>query len=111
MGDFYADFGDVCNQEITVRLRSGHDQWGKAAAPGVPTTMKARVVFGRRLDLRVDPISRDERTRVTVWTGPTPSLSPEDEVTLPDGTKPLLLTVDKYPDETGVLYYQVLSFA
>lgn len=93
---------------LTVAPRTGQDGYG-VPTYGTVVSMKARVVYRNRL-VR-DSEGREAASRITAWVDAgTTVITSTDEVTLPDGTTPPILSVERVPDEEG-MYYTRINFA
>lgn len=66
------------------------------------STYAARVVTEQRLVRTFD--GTEELATTTVWVASTSTFSALDRFTLPDGTAPVLLSVETYRDEQGVTH-------
>lgn len=99
------DFADLAVQTVSVKHPTGTESLYGKRALGVATVYKARVVSTEK-QLRMT--NGDEvvaRTVAEVFGAE--GLSTECEITLPDGSKPPVLSVESFPDETGDHYERV----
>lgn len=103
-----SDWHDLMPQTIEHRAATGTDAYGKPTYSGATTTYKARIVEKpRRVISRIT--GDDVLASTRVWVGGIiEDLSINDEITLPDGRKPIILTWELYPDEAGD-HHMVLS--
>jgi hypothetical protein len=100
------DFGDLLTQTVTRKTVTGRDNYGQPSWSGA-ATLPCRVVHKTKL-VRSTASARSETegavrevvSTAQVWTAHV-GWSVEDQITLPDGTKPVILHVDSYPDEAG----------
>jgi hypothetical protein len=97
------------NHVITHRPLVGRDGYGVPQYGG-PTTLRCQVNFKDKLVYRRDGSQAFSDTRVYVDTTAGEVIRIEDQVTLPDGTTPPLLRVDRTPDEFGDFVLTTLYF-
>jgi hypothetical protein len=93
-----ADFLDFMPVTVSHAALASRDGYGKPTF-GTATSYSARVL--NRHVLVKDRQGREVIARTVVWLAGTPTIDPEDRVTLADGTTPPILAVEKYPDEAG----------
>lgn len=91
----------LLKETVTVRPKTGRSGYG-APAYGAPVTYPARCRQVSRL-VRA-PDGQEKLASWEVRLDGDAVVGPEDEVTLPNGTKPPILRVSSVPDETGVTY-------
>ena len=80
---------------VTHAPLTGRDEYG-AAIYGAATSYQARVVPTHRL-IR-SPQGSDKVATTVAWIATTDAIGPEDRLTLPDGSSPAILQVDRYTD-------------
>jgi hypothetical protein len=66
---------------------------------GTPVAHRARVVRKNQM-VRTDS-GQELVSRTQAWIYGAPGITPRDQITLPDGTHPQILSVDRFPDENG----------
>jgi hypothetical protein len=93
-------------QVVTWEPRTGLDEYSRPTY-GAATAVRCRVVG--RTKLVLDTNGQEVVSTTVVYCDGNPGISPEDRVTLPDGSQPVILRVESYPDETGQVYQQVLT--
>jgi len=74
--------------------------------PGTPVAYAARVEYNHtmtRNDLGQEVVSKAQ----TYLSGNVP-VTTKSQITLPDGNKPLILSVEANPDETGTIHHKVV---
>lgn len=105
------DFDALLRQNVTVTPFSTRGAYGSPTfSTGLITAHRARIVYTQHL-------VRDARGQqvvagMKVFIGGTgsntlPNLTPQDKLTLEDGTVPRLIAVSRYPDEDGVTHHVV----
>lgn len=93
-----SDWSDLFPQTVTIASLSSRAAYGKQTF-GSATSYSARVV-DKAQKIR-DPDGQEVLARTVVWVQGTPTVTPQDRITLPDGTTPPILNAEKYPDESG----------
>jgi hypothetical protein len=102
-----ADFADMMTDTIVFEKFVAHTGLYAASTYAAPVNLKGRVVRENRLvrsDTGEEAVSRTHASIIGA-----PWIDPLDRLTLPDGTQPLVMTVDRFPDENGPLE-QVVYF-
>ena len=98
------DLAPFCQDTITIAPKSTTNvnneiTWGAAVS------YKARVVRRYRA-IRTD--RGDEKlSRALIYIMSAPGTTVESKITLPDGTTPLILRVNTYPDEAGQKHEEI----
>ena len=90
---------------ITVRTRTGHNNHGEPTFSTTAVSYRARWV-GRSGAVR----GRDGETyeiRSMLWVHSTGVINKTDRITLPDGTTPEIIAVDRFPDQVGTHHYRI----
>ena len=101
MGSFLTDLKQLMPHTIVHRPVMGiADQHGQLT-PGTGTSYVALVEKQQKV-VR-DPQGREQVTETVVYVGAAPGFTPQDEVELPDGTKPPILAVAQLADELGTV--------
>ncbi len=98
------DFADMLNQTIILAEMASRDAYGKPNY-GTPVSYKARVTY--KQDLLRDAAGREVLSKGFVWIQGAPTVSPEDQLTLPDNTTPPIVTTEIYYDEVGAHHTKV----
>jgi hypothetical protein len=94
------DFYELMPATIVHRAAGDKDAYGKVASYSSPTPYRARVSI--HTSRRVSRITGDDTlTSTVVWCPVIPGLKVDDQITLPDGTTPLLVDWAVVPDENG----------
>lgn len=89
---------------VTISTRSGHSNYGEPSF-GSGTSYRARVVnksgFVRN--------AQGENVEVTsiCWVASTGSIDISDRITLPDGTTPQIVMVERFPDGDGTHHHKL----
>ena len=90
---------------ITVETLLSKDAFGKPTF-GNAITVSARVANKPMMVRSLDGL--ETVSRVTAWVeSPLLPIGPTDRITLPDGTTPKILSVQRVPDETGQVFTTV----
>lgn len=103
--DMRADFSDWLHQEVRLAPATGLNEYGELAYG--PETL----VLGRIERKRTRLLTKDNEVVIstcTIYLPSAPVIQADDRLTLPDGTTPVILGVDKQPDEQGAIYYQAV---
>jgi hypothetical protein len=101
-----AEFLDMMPHLITFEPNVGTNLYSKPSY-GSPQTVRGRVVYGAQKTTNEGGQEVVARGKVTV--GATLGLTPKYRMTLPDGTQPVIINVDRYPDEYGA-HHEVVFF-
>ena len=99
-----ADFDDLMKSTVTVQHFTGYDNYG-ASAFGAAVSYKARIVYEPKRVLAQN--GQEAISSVQVWiSGSTsPSMNVKDQITLPNGTQPVILRLDQVYDESGTEHH------
>jgi hypothetical protein len=100
-----AEFQEMFPQQITVKKTTGVRNIYGVSALTIAATFDVRWVKKNRLVRATS--GREEVSSSHVWIYGLAGIAPEDEVTLPDGTKPPVLSVEQYPDQDGMHHEKV----
>ncbi|WP_207456064.1 hypothetical protein [Azospirillum sp. SYSU D00513] len=98
------DLADLMPDVVEHAPANGHDVYG-APSYGPASTYRARVAYRSRLvrDRNGDTVA----ARGSAWLAGAPVVGLDDRVTLPDGTSPPLLAVDRLTDERGATVVKI----
>lgn len=102
----------LMNQTLTRKAGTGYNSRGDATYSTASTTYACRVEGHRHIvkdGSGRDVVVHHEVYVGTTSTGGVPAITPQDRVTLPDNTVPLLVAVDTVRDESGT-HHQVLHY-
>jgi hypothetical protein len=99
------DYSTMFSDSITLASFASRDAYG-APTVGSAVSYNARVVFK-------DQLARDKEGQEVVakgacWIEGTPTISPEDTITLSDATTPPIITTETYWAPDGVHHVKVL---
>ena len=98
------DLLEMMTQTVTIAPLTGRDNYGKPTF-GTGVVWRARIKgTNRRV---VDHAGQEAVSTTEVWIGGVSGIGPTDQLTLPDGTSPPLLKVERYPDEDGNSFEKV----
>lgn len=98
------DFADMMPQSVQHAEFATRDAYGKPQY-GSSVEYSARVVFLNKL-VR-GPDGAETVARGHVWLLGSPTVSTEDQLTLPDSTTPPILSVEQFPDEAGLHHTKI----
>lgn len=101
---FVDAFLDLMPDDVVWTPLSGRDDYGKPTF-GSPVEFAARLV--REHKLVRNAAGETVVSTAHVWIGGVPEIGPEDRVTLADGTHPPIVSVERFPDETGPSHTKV----
>ena len=101
-------FLPMMDSTIKVSTRTGHGTYGQGTFAASTTNYRARIV--RRPGYVRAPDGEDIEYRDIVWARSTGSVSitASDRVTLPDGSTPPIVSVERYPDDDGAHHVKIL---
>jgi hypothetical protein len=103
---FETEFADLMPHTVVVRKQTSLDKYG-VAARGAATTVQGRVVQTPKM-VRLDD-GREVVSSAHFYTAGPAGILTTDEITLPDGSTPVIMRVDHYPDEDGS-HHEVVWF-
>lgn len=92
------DFANCFTETITHAEFGGRGGYGERSF-GSPASYDARIVKINKLVKTSD--GSEKMSTSQVWIQGTPVVTPEDQITLPDGSTPIILSVEKFPDDNG----------
>lgn len=101
---FVDDLSDLMTDVAIWYPLTGRDDFG-APTYGDGTEYAARLV--RRHKLVRDAEGDEIVSTAQLWLQGAPAISPDDRVTLSDGTSPPIAAVERYQDETGASHTKV----
>lgn len=101
------------NQTVTTKSLSTHSFYGAPSYSASASSWEARIE--ERTHVVKGPGGEDVVARGTVFVIPTtggtePDIGTQDQMTLPDGTTPDILSVERLYDDSTSLYYQAVHF-
>lgn len=98
---FSTQFLTMMDSTIKISTRSGHDQYGAATFGATTYSHRARIVEERGYVRGAGDETIEFKS--VLWARSTGStrIVATDRVTLPDGTTPPIVSVERYPDESG----------
>lgn len=104
-------FDEFFNKIVMREAYAGQNDFGEASYSSVEY-IKARVVYKSRLVVTgagdVSSGVQEVVSKATVYCGMDPKWNQRDRITLPDGTTPLILIVETFPDETDDHHQRVV---
>lgn len=106
---FENDFLDLLNDTITVNTNSSYiDAYGNTKHSTASSTYAGRLVHKQKM-VRTDEGEERLSTHHAIVAS-TAAISPKSKITLADGTNPLILASEAYPDESGSYHHVKLYF-
>ena len=93
-----SDWADMMPHTVVLSTLSERDTYG-ARTFNAGTSYAARVVY-KNTRVR-DAAGAEVIARGAVWLNGAPTISTEDQIELPDGTTPPIITSELFPDEDG----------
>lgn len=99
------DWADMFAATVTIASYSARGTYGLRTF-GTAVSFKARVIEKNQRVLAPDGTERVARG--TVWVQGIPTVTVEDQITLPDGTTPTILSIERFPDEDGAHHVKVM---
>lgn len=101
-----SDWTDLMPETVYHAEFASRDDYGKPVY-GSQVGYSARVIYKPRMVKAAD--GKDIVAKGRVWIAGTPSVTPQDEIELPDGTTPPILNVGRFSDENGA-HHVVIDF-
>ena len=102
------EFFDLMPDQVVFESLVGTDVYAKPSYGNAVTVEHARVVY--EAVKTTDEGGQDIVARGKIYLGGVFGVTPKHRATLPDGTHPPIVRVNKYPDETGA-HHEVVLFA
>jgi len=93
-----ADWKDLMPDTVGVYELVSRDEYGDPTY-GTRASYDARIV--RKPTRVIDSAGDEVMAKGMVWIATTATIDPEDAIELPDGTRPPILSVSRFPDESG----------
>lgn len=102
---FSSDFADVLKDEVSLAHLASRDDYN-VPSYGTPSTgLKCRIVHKNTL-IR-DRNGSDVVSTSQIWLDYDADTTVESQITMPDGSNPPILSVEKYPDESGNYFMKI----
>lgn len=98
------DFLDLMPHTVSHAELAGRDDYGKPTY-GSAVDYQARVTYKNQKVRASD--GSEVVARGVVWIGGTPIISTDDQLTLPDGSSPIILSFEQYADEIGAHHTKI----
>lgn len=100
-----SDWADLMSEEVTIEESAGRDMYGTPMY-GTPATYKAHLSYRRTRVRTAD--GAEVYSTLSVWLNTTDTIDAHDRITLPDGTTPQIIAVERSYDEKGLHHVKVL---
>ncbi len=101
-----ADFLELMTQTVQVAPFQGNNPNGEPMY-GTAVSYSGRTVNKNKLVRSVE--GKEVVSTAQTWTFGSPGITPQDQITLPDGRQPVILSVESYPDEDGDHHQKVYT--
>lgn len=101
-----ADFLELMPTTVTVFARTATDAYGKLSFAATGTAVRCRLQPSD--EVMKDAENRDVVAKGTIIFFGAPAVSTDSRILLPDGTVPLILSVQVFNDDTGVHHTTVV---
>jgi len=101
---FFDEFTDCAAASITIAPFASRDKYS-APTYGTAVSYPARVIYKRTLIRRSD--GSEKLAKGMIWCGAA-DVQEVDQITLPDGTTPPILSADEFHDETGFSHTKIM---
>lgn len=105
MSSLDAPLADMMNETITVKTPTTVNNYGEQSHAGT-TTYSAFIVRNPRITR--DNNGREVVASATLYVNST-SISVRDQIVMPDGSTPPIVSVSTYYDENGSIHHQEVS--
>jgi hypothetical protein len=103
---FVNEFRDLMTQTIRHRPLTGRDTYAKPTY-GTEVSYKGRVVYKHQKVSSARSQGQDVLSTGYVIFAGLPTIKADDQITLPDGSTPLIQSWERQTDETGEIYVKV----
>lgn len=100
------EFAELFTQTVTVEPFDMYDSYAQPQYKA-GTEYTARTVHKNRM-VR-DATGKEVVSTATTWVYGAPGITVKDRITLPNGNRPVILSVERYPDENGDHHEKVLT--
>ncbi len=102
-----AAFLELMPDTVTVAPRgTTRSLYGVSGAAGTAVSYRARVVMSPGLIRTIEGVA--QRVSATAWVSSTASIPVDGVYTLPDGSTPPILSVQRYGDQVGLHHVKVM---
>lgn len=95
---FVNEFADMFTDTAIWEVLASRDGYGKPVFD-TPEAFAARL--SRKHKLVRDTEGHEVVSTAHIWLEGTPAVSPQDQITLSDGTTPAIISVERFQDEEG----------
>lgn len=99
-----AEFLALMPSTVSISTRSGHSNYGEPSF-GTATSYRARVV--NKAGFVRTPSGESVEVTSVCWVASTGTIDISDRITLPDGTTPQIVMVERYPDGDGTHHHRL----
>lgn len=105
---FESDFLELMVDTLTYEHETGtRDGYAKATGFGAPVTVTCRIVHSTRM-VRADT-GEEIVSRSHAYLAGAPGIRVNDRITMPDGSQPPVVAVERFPDTDGP-HHEVVYF-
>lgn len=103
-----AAFLEMMPSTVTIFPKTATDAYGKFSFSGTGTAVRCRIQPSDNVVTTAD--NRNVVTRGTIIFYGTPTITTDSKIQLPDGTIPLIVTVQVHNDDTGT-HHTTVTYA
>lgn len=89
---------------VSISTRASHNSYGEPSF-GSATNYRARVV--NKSGFVRSPSGENVEVRTVCWVASTGTIDISDRITLPDGTTPQIVMVERFPDQDGTHHHKL----
>jgi hypothetical protein len=101
-----SDFLDLMPHSVVVSTRTGHSAYGTASFSADGSTYRARVLT--KPGFVRGPQGENVAFHTIVWVASTGAIDISSRLTLPDGTTPPIVGLERVPDEDGTYHHKIM---
>ena len=102
-----SDWSDLMNQTVSHAEFAGRSEYG-VPTYGSSVEYSARVVYKQKFIRKAD--GSEVLSQGQVWLQSNVVATVEDEITLPDGSTPPILAIERFSDETTDFHHTKIYF-
>jgi len=100
------DFLEWFNQTVTIEPFTGVNTYGE---PQYGDSVQYSAFVQRKTKLVRDRMGQEVVSSAQVYLDGSVDVSIQDRITLPDGSQPVILSIEALPDETGSIHHKVVN--
>jgi len=100
------DFLEWFSSTVTIEPYTGQNLYGE---PDYGDAVEYPALIRYRTRKVLDREGREVVSSAQVYLNGDVGIDVRDRITLPDGTSPVIISIEKYPDETGNIHHKVVN--